>query len=60
MHNRITPLQRTLDRDGVGHITDGGLDPVDTKRLESGGDPLRRSRQDSDSVPGTRQRRDRV
>ena len=28
-------LQRTLDRGGVGRITDGGLDPVDTKRLEA-------------------------
>jgi hypothetical protein len=41
MQNRLASLERTLDRGGVGHITDGGLDTVGTERLERRGDPLR-------------------
>jgi hypothetical protein len=41
MQNRIASPERTFDRGGVGNITDGGLDAVDTERLERGGDPVR-------------------
>jgi hypothetical protein len=60
VHDRVTPRERAFDRGGLGHLTDGGLDSLDAERTERGGDLLRRSRQDPDSVPGTRQRRDRV
>jgi hypothetical protein len=62
VQDRVAPLQRAFDRGGLGHIADGGLDPVDAdaERLERGGDLLRGPGQDPDSVPGSGQRRDRV
>src|SRR5262249_56527083 len=54
------PRQRAFNRTGVGHLADGGLDPVNAERIERGRDLLRRSCQDPDSVPGSHQRRDRV
>ena len=51
MQNRITPLEPSLDRGGVGHIADRGFDPVDAERRESSGNPRWRPRQDADSVP---------
>jgi hypothetical protein len=41
MQDGIASPERTFDRGAVGHITDGGLDTVDTERLERGWDSVR-------------------
>jgi hypothetical protein len=56
----IGALERALDGDRVRHVAGHDLDRVDAKGRERGRNPLGRSCQDPDPVPGPRERRDRV
>jgi hypothetical protein len=53
-------VERALHRDGVGHIADHRLNALNAERRERQRDSFWRPREDTDPVPGSGERRDRV
>ena len=60
VQDRVTSLERAVDRGGLGHVAQRRLDILDAERPERRVDPVGRSREHPDPVPRPGERRHRV